>query len=299
MSTARQPTRLAWIAWGTICVVWGTTYLGIKIALATIPPFLMGGLRYIAAGLLLGVLAAIRGYRPPPVKEWGKLSVLGFLMLLMGNGGVAWGSQHLPSGLVAVLVGMSPFWMTGVDALMRDGKQLFARQWLGLAIGLAGITTLVWPDITAGGASGNNFALGVIALQLACAGWAVGSAYTRRHVMPGHIFGAAAVQMAAGGVFMLLAGTLIGEWHRISFNATTTTAFVYLVIVGSVVAFAAYSYALQHLDVAIVSLYTYINPVIAVALGTLVLDEPFHIRMAVAAAIIAAGVVIVGRPKGS
>jgi drug/metabolite transporter (DMT)-like permease len=297
VSPADHRPRLAWIAWGTICIVWGTTYLAIKIALATIPPFLMGGLRYIAAGLLLGALAVLRGYRLPPAGQWGTLAVLGFLMLLMGNGGVAWGSQHLPSGLVAVLVGMSPFWMTGVDALMRDGKQLFARQWIGLLVGFAGITTLVWPDITAGGASGRNFALGVIALQLACAGWAVGSAYTRRHVMPGHIFGAAAVQMAAGGVFMMITGTLVGEWSRISFNAATTMAFAYLVTFGSVIGFAAYSYALQHLDIAIVSLYTYINPVIAVALGTIVLGEPFHPRMAVAAGIIATGILIVGRPK--
>jgi drug/metabolite transporter (DMT)-like permease len=289
--------RLAWIAWGTICIVWGTTYVAIKIALQTIPPFLMGGLRYIAAGLLLGALAAIRGYRLPPAGQWGSLAVLGFLMLLLGNGGVAWGSQYLPSGLVAVLVGMSPFWMTGVDALMRGGKQLFARQWVGLLVGFAGITTLVWPDITASGASGRNFAFGVIALQLACAGWAVGSGYTRRHVTAGHIFGAAAVQMATGGVFMLIAGTFLGEWSRISFNTTTATAFVYLVILGSVIGFAAYSYALQHLDIAIVSLYTYINPVIAVALGTIVLGEPFHTRMAVAAAIIATGILIVGRPK--
>jgi drug/metabolite transporter (DMT)-like permease len=297
VGAAEHRPRLAWIAWGTICIVWGTTYVAIKIALATIPPFLKGELRYMAAGLLLGGLAVLRGYRLPPVGQWSTLAVLGFLMLLMGNGGVAWGSQHLPSGLVAVLVGMSPFWMTGVDALMRDGKQLFARQWIGLIVGFAGITTLVWPDITAGGASGRNFAFGVIALQLACAGWAVGSAYTRRHVMPGHILGAAAVQMATGGVFMMITGTLVGEWSRISFNAATTTAFVYLVIFGSVIGFAAYSYALQHLDVAIVSLYTYVNPVIAVALGTLLLGEPFHRRMAVAAAIIATGILIVGRPK--
>lgn len=297
MGAAGPTPRLAWVAWGTICIVWGTTYVAIKIALVTIPPFLMGGLRYMAAGLLLGGLAVLRGYRLPPAGHWARLAVLGFLMLLMGNGGVAWGSQHLPSGLVAVLVGMSPFWMTGVDALMRDGKQLFARQWIGLIVGLAGITTLVWPDITAGGASGRNFLLGVLALQLACAGWAVGSAHTRRHVMPGHIFGAAAVQMATGGIFMMVTGTLLGEWSHISFNAATTMAFVYLVIFGSVIGFAAYSYALQHLDIAIVSLYTYINPVIAVALGTVLLGEPFHPRMAVAAGIIALGIVIVGRPK--
>jgi drug/metabolite transporter (DMT)-like permease len=289
--------RLAWLAWGTICVVWGTTYVGIKIALATIPPFLMGGLRYVAAGVLLAGLARLGGHALPPPRTWGQLSVLGFLMLLLGNGGVAWGSQHLASGLVAVLVGMSPFWMTGVDALMRDGKQLYVRQWAGLVVGFAGITVLVWPDITAGGRTGHHFTLGVIALQIACAGWAVGSAYTRRHVMPGHILGAAAVQMGTGGVLMLMAGTVLGEWSRLDFTAATSLALLYLVVFGSVIGFAAYSYALQHLDVAVVSLYTYVNPVIAVALGTLVLGEPFHLRMAVAAAIIAAGMLIVGRPK--
>jgi drug/metabolite transporter (DMT)-like permease len=293
---AHRP-RLAWVAWGTICIVWGTTYVAIKIALATIPPFLMGGLRYVAAGVLLAALALLRGHRLPPVGQWWTLAVLGFLMLLMGNGGVAWGSQHLPSGLVAVLVGTSPFWMTGVDALMRDGKQLFARQWIGLLVGFAGIITLVWPDITEGGSSGRAFGFGVLAVQLACAGWAVGSAYTRRHVLPGHIFGAAAVQMAAGGVFMMVVGTALGEWDRLSFNTATTTAFLYLVVFGSVIGFAAYSYALQHLDIAVVSLYTYINPVIAVTLGTLVLGEPFHMRMALAAGMIAAGILIVGRPK--
>ena len=297
MRSSDQHRRLAWIAWGTICIVWGTTYLGIKIALETIPPFVMGGLRYVAAGVILGVAAWASGNTLPPVRTWTKLALLGFLMLLLGNGGVAWGSQHLPSGLVAVLVGMSPFWMTGVDALMRDGKQLFARQWIGLVVGFAGITMLVWPDVMAGGAAGRAFAAGVVALQLACAGWALGSAYTRRQVMPGHVFGAAAVQMTAGGIFMMLAGTILGEWGRLSFNTNTSLALAYLVIVGSVIGFAAYSYALQHLDVAIVSLYTYVNPVIAVSLGTIVLGEPFHLRMAVAAGIIAVGILIVGRPR--
>jgi drug/metabolite transporter (DMT)-like permease len=289
--------RLAWIAWGTVCVVWGTTYVAIKIALVTIPPFLMGGLRYIAAGLILGALSVAQGYRLPPRATWPTLSILGFSMLLMGNGGVAWGSQYLPSGLTAVLVGMSPFWMTGVDAMMRDGKQLFARQWAGLVVGFAGIMLLVWPDITAGGSTGRAFAFGVVAVQIACAGWAVGSAYTRRQVLPGHILGAAAVQMVAGGIFMTAAGTVLGEWSRLGFTTATTVALVYLVIAGSVVGFAAYSYALQHLDVAVVSLYTYVNPVIAVALGTVVLGEPFHLRIVVAAGVIFAGIMIVGRPK--
>ena len=150
---------------------------------------------------------------------------------------------------------------------------------------------LVWPDITAGGAGGGNFAVGVIALQIACAGWAVGSSYTRRHVMPRDVLGSAALQMIFGGIFMLAAGTLArrvgaARVHEPNHGGVLLSD----VVVGAVVAFAAYSYALRHLDVAIVSLYTYVNPVIAVALGTMLLDEPFHMRMLIAAAVIVLGV---------
>lgn len=288
--------RLAWIAWATVCVVWGTTYFAIKVALATIPPFLLGGLRYVTAGLILAAIVRARGRRLPPRAAWGQLAILGFCMLLMGNGGVAWGEQYLASGLTAVLIGTAPFWMVTIDAMMRDGKQLFARQWLGLIIGFAGITYLVWPDIVAGGTDGRHFAMGVAALQIGCAGWAVGSSYTRRSVVPGDVLGAAAIQMVAGGFFMLMLGTALGEWPRLSFSVQTTSALAYLVVAGSLVGFGAYSYALQHLDVAIVSLYTYVNPVIAVALGTLLLSEPFHLRMLAAAAVILIGIIIVGQP---
>jgi len=220
--------------------------------------------------------------------------VLGFFMLALGNGGVVIGSQWLPSGLTAVLIATSPFWMVSVEAAVSGGKGLSARQWAGLVLGFAGILVLVWPGIAAGGTVGRGLIGGVIAVQIACAGWAVGSAYTRRHVMPSDVLGAAAVQMLFGGLFMIAAGTLHGEWGRLAFSQKTTAAFVYLTVAGSVVAFAAYSYALRHLDVAIVSLYTYVNPVIAVALGAWLLGEPFGWRMVAAATMIASGVFVVG-----
>lgn len=289
-SSAIRSVRRAWIAWVVVCVIWGTTYLAIKIALESIPPFLMGGLRYVTAGVLLALLLVARGRRLPARADWGRLAVLGFFMLMLGNGGVVWGEQFVPSGLTAVLIGTSPFWMVGVDALLRNGRRLQVRQWVGLSIGFVGILVLVWPDIAAGGAGGRGFAYGVIALQIACAGWAIGSAYTRRHVMPQDVLGSAALQMLFGGLFLMTTGTIAGEWTSIGFTGRTTVALAYLVVAGAIVAFAAYSYALQHLDLAIVSLYSYVNPVIAVALGTLVLGEPFHSRMIVAAAIIVLGV---------
>jgi len=293
-ASSHNPRRRAWIAWIAVCVIWGTTYLAIKVGLETIPPFLMGGLRYIAGGSILATLLVARGRRLPPLATWGRLAVLGFFMLFLGNGGVVWGEQFVPSGLTAVLIGTSPFWMVSVDAMMTEGTPLHARQWVGLGVGFAGILLLVWPDIVRGGTSGRGFALGVVALQIACAGWAIGSAYTRRHVMPRDVLGSAALQMFCGGLFMLTAGTILGEWRGFTLTPRTATALAYLAVAGSVVAFAAYSYALQHLEVAIVSLYTYVNPIIAVALGTLVLGEAFHLRMIAAAAVIIGGVVIVG-----
>ena len=289
--------RRAWIAWIAVCVIWGTTYLGIKVALATIPPFLMGGLRYVAAGVVLAAALSAQGRPLPPRSDWGGLAILGFFMFLFGNGGVVWGEQYVPSGLTAVLVGTSPFWMVGIDAMVTRGQQMFVRQWVGMFVGFLGIVLLVWPDITAGGGTGRGFFFGVIALQIACIGWAIGSAYTRRHVAPRDVLGAASLQMLFGGLFMLLAGTALGEWDDLSFTPKTTFALAYLTLLGSVVAFAAYSYALRHLNVAIVSLYTYVNPVIAVALGTILLDEPFHVRMLIAGAIILTGILIVGPKK--
>jgi drug/metabolite transporter (DMT)-like permease len=290
--------RRAWIAWSAVCVLWGTTYLFIKIALETIPPFLMGGLRYASAGAILALVLKLQGRTLPPRSEWRGLAILGCFLFLFGNGGVVWAEQSVPSGLTAVLIGTSPFWMVGIDALVTRGQQFHVRQWIGLMVGFAGIVSLVWPDITVGGTSGREFAIGVLAVQIACIGFAIGSAYTRRHVRPRDVMGAASLQMLFGGFFMIVAGTVHGEWPALSFTPRTAWAFAYLTLAGSLVAFAAYSYALRHLSVAAVSLYTYVNPVIAVALGTMFLGEPFHLRMLIAGALIAAGIVIVGPTRG-
>ena len=287
-------TRRAWFAWAIVCTVWGTTYLAIKIGLETIPPFLMGGLRYILAGAILAVIVRAQGRHLPARAHWGTLAVLGFFMMGFGNGGVVWGEQYVPSGLTAVLIATSPFWMVSLDAMVTGGRQLHLRQWIGLIVGFAGILLLVWPDIQIGGAGGRQFLFGVLALQLACAGWAVGSAYTRRHVTPRDVIGSAALQMIFGGIFMIAVGSVLGEWTHLAFSTRTALAFGYLTVFGAVLAFTAYSYALRHLPMAIVSLYSYVNPVIAVALGTLLLHEPFHLRMLVAAGIIVVGVLIVG-----
>jgi drug/metabolite transporter (DMT)-like permease len=290
---SRDGGRVAWIAWSAVCLIWGTTYLAIKVALDTVPPFLMGGLRYSIGGLILAGLLRLRGHALP-WSEWRTLAVLAIFMLLIGNGGVVWGEQFVSSGLTAVLIATSPFWMVGVDGLITRGRQLRVRQWIGLAIGFLGIVLLVWPDLASRGNAGWGVVAGLVAVQCACAGWAIGSSYTRRHVVPKDVLGSAAIQMLFGGLYMLIVGSLLGEWRGLSFTPRTSLALAYLSLAGSVVAFAAYSYALQHLDIAVVSLYTYVNPVIAVALGTMLLGEPFHARMLVAGTVIVVGIAAVG-----
>jgi len=288
--------RAAYIAWLTICIVWGTTYLAIKIALETIPPLLIGGIRYLIAGTLLITWLRLRGERLPAIREWGPFVVLGFLMLLLGNGGVVWAEQFVPSGLTAVLLATTPFWMAGVEALFADGDRVTPRHGLGLLVGFVGILVLIGPEVMPEhGGFGWEFLGGVLALQIACAGWSAGSAYSKRLKGGVSPMTTAALQMLWGGVWMTAAAGVLGEWPDLHFTMRSAAALSYLVLFGGLLGFGAYIYAIAHLPVTLVSLYAYVNPIIAVILGTLVLGEPFTLRIAVATAIILAGMAIVPR----
>jgi drug/metabolite transporter (DMT)-like permease len=285
----------AYAAWILICLVWGTTYLAIRVCLETIPPFLMGGIRYVIAGALLAAGLAIRGERLPGPPAWSSLAILGFFMIGVGNGGVVWAEQTVTSGLTAVLVAMSPFWMVGIDAIVPPRVPLTGRRILGLLIGFAGIVMLVWPEIRLGG--GRSFLVGVMSAQIACVGWAIGSAYSRRR---GHgaakdenVLATAAFQMLFGGVCLLAAALVTREVSHLTFTLRTASALAYLIVAGAIAGFTAYAYALKHLPVAMVSTYAYINPVIAVILGTLILREPFNVRMMLAAGVVLAGILLV------
>ena len=292
MTTEARQKRLAYGAWSAVCVIWGTTYLGIRICLETMPPMVMGGLRWTLAGVLLVTVLRLRGEHLPSPRHWGRLAVLAFLFLFLGNGGVVWAEQWVPSGLTAVIVATTPFWMVGLDAILPQGEKLTGRRLLGLLVGFVGIVLLVWPELAVPG-GGPQFALGLLALQVAEFGWALGSIYSKHHAHQDNAVAEAAIEMVFGGVLMLIAATLHSEWPALSFNTRTTWAFVYLATVGSIGGFGAYLYALKHLPVSTVSLYAYINPVIAVFLGVLVLQEPFGSRMIAAAALVLAGVAIV------
>jgi drug/metabolite transporter (DMT)-like permease len=288
--------RLAYAAWIAVCVIWGTTYLGIRVGLEALPPALLGGVRWTLAGLLLGIVALARGERLPARALWPSLALQGLLMIGVGNGFVNWAEQSVPSGLAAVILATSPFFMSGIEALRADGERLTTRALAGLVVGFTGILVLVWPDLRFGDAAGLQFLTGVVVLQLACLGWALGSSYSKRHPHGSSVFSATAVQMTLAGLMMLAAGTAIGEWEAVHFQGRGAWAILYLTLVGSIGGFVSYIYALQHLPIALVSLHAFANPLIAVVLGALLLDEPFGPRTAVAIAIVFAGMALVRAP---
>lgn len=301
-------TRRAWVAWVVVCVVWGTTYLAIRVALESMPPLLMAAMRWIAAGAILIAGLKMRGERLPGPRAWPALTVLGILLLGFGNGAVVWAEQTVASGLTAVLVATVPFWMVGVEALtarragLVGGRQsdskdgLTARRVAGLIVGFAGIVLLVWPELRVG-RSGGGFLVGVVATQVAGIGWAMGSSFARHRgrtaARSENVLATAAFEMLFGGAALLVVGLSLGEWTRLTFTSRSSLALAHLIFFGAVAGFTAYAYMLKHLPVATASLYAYVNPVIAVILGALVLGEPFGLRMALAAAVVFAGVGLV------
>ncbi len=292
-----RPLSGPYIAWIVVCLVWGTTYLGIRIALESIPPFLMAAMRWITAGGLLVAVLRSRGERIPGRSEWPSLLVLGILLLGFGNGAVVFAQQTVPSGLTSVLVAAAPFWMVGTERALGGAERLTLMRAIGLVVGFAGIVLLVWPELqsTSADRSGGAFLLGVAATQLACLGWAIGSSYSRRRQQSENVLAAASLQMLFAGIVLLVLGTLAGEWSSLRFTTRTASALVYLTIFGSIIGYSSYIYALKHLPVSTVSLYAYVNPVIAVLLGTIVLNEPLSPRIALAGAVVFVGSWLVKR----
>jgi len=292
VSPINNERRLAWIAWIAVCLLWGTTYLAIRIALESVPVALLAGLRWMTAGLLMAVVLRASGQALPGPRTWPSLALLGFLMSVMGNGLVVWAEQYVASGLAAVVVAMVPFWTVALEAVLPNGERLSGRTLIGLSLGFAGIVVLVWPELMASG-TGNGFVFGIIALQLACFGWALGTSFSKRHGSGLNPLASSAMQMIFGGLILTAIGTATGEWSQLAFTTRTAAAMIYLVLFGSIVGYSAYVYALRHLPLSTVSLYAYVNPIIAVILGAVLLSEPFNARVIAAAAMVLTGIAVV------
>lgn len=283
---------LAYGSWAAVCVFWGTTYLAIRVGLETLTPMLFGGLRFLVAGAVLLAFMLWRGARLPRGREWFEVCLVGLLLLGVGNGVVVWAEQWIPSGMAALLVATSPFWVAGAEMFVRDGERVGRRAVAGMLIGFGGLALLVGPQLFDAKLDG-RYLLGVLALQIGCASWSGGSVYAKRHQTGVKPLMSAAVQMLVAGAALTLVGTAKGEWATISFNPRTFGAFVYLIVFGSLVAYSAYTYAIQNLPLSLVSTYSYVNPVIAVLLGWLLLGEPMGWRVVGATAVILSGVALV------
>lgn len=294
------PLGLVIAAFATVYVVWGSTYLGIRYAVESIPPFLMAATRHLFAGLLLFAFARLRGApRPSPV-QWRDAALAGTLLLVIGNGGVTWAEQLIPSGVTALLVALVPIWMVLFDWLRPQGTRPGPLVILGLAIGIAGVTTLAHKQISG---TGSAYGVGVAALMASSICWALGSVFNRSARKPESPFLGVALQMITGGAVLLLLSAAGGELHHFSLARVTALslgAWLYLSLAGSLLAFTAYVWLLHVSTPARVSTSAYVNPLIAVLLGCTIGNEVFSPDLVLAGALIIVSVVLVlrgGAPK--
>jgi len=280
----------ALVAYLLVCVFWGSTYLAIKIGVEELPPFLFAGLRFLAAGLLLLALArALGDPLPRRGSDWRTLSIVGLFLLAGGNAFVVWAEQYTASGVASIFVVTVALWMAFFDAIVPGGSgDLNWRVIAGLVLGFLGSTLLV-------GASPAEILKadlrGPLALTFASASWSIGSVYAKRHPTETSPYMGAAMQMIVGGAAVALAGSALGEWRTWHLTPRGLGATTYLIVFGSIVGYSAYSYALRHASPTVVGTYAYVNPVIAVLLGALLLDEPITGRTLLAMALILGAVV--------
>jgi len=298
----RPATVLA--AFAIVYVVWGSTYLAIRFAVETLPPFLMAGVRFLVAGLALLVWARWRGSAPTTGREWRTAGIAGVLLLFGGNGSLVWAEQRVASGIAALLVATLPVWMVVLDWLRPGGRRPRPGVFAGLALGLAGLALLVGPDVTATAPASETgvdlLAAGV--LVVGSISWAAGSIYLRHAPPSGNATLSNGMQMLAGGVALAVVGLASGELARVETSQITTRSVVslaYLAIFGSIVAFSAYTYILRVSTPARVATYAYVNPVVAMLLGWAFAREPITMRTLLAAAVILAGVAIITLTGGS
>ncbi len=291
---ADKPSRAAVLgAFAAVYVIWGSTYLAIRYAIETLPPFLMAGARFLSAGAVLYAFMRWRGVSAPKLIHWRSAFALGGMLLLLGNGAVVWAEHRIASGVAALLVAVEPLWIVLLEWLRPGGRRPSARTALGVVLGFAGLVILVGPADVGGG---RVDLLGSIVVVVAALSWAAGSLYSREAPLPSSPFLATAMQMLGGGTLLVIAGLLTGEAGRIDVGAISgrsVAAFAYLAVFGSLVAFTAYIWLLGVVSPSRASTYAYVNPLVAVLLGWAVASEPLSPRVAISAAVIVGAVAMI------
>ncbi len=293
MSGRASPARV-WAALAVVYVVWGSTYLFILLASRTLPVFVMSSLRFLIAGGLLYAWSIRRGDRKgdrPGRRQWIAAGIVGAGLFLVGNGGVAWAEQHVSTGVSSLFIAAVPLWMATFDRI-ACGQRLSRLAVIGLAVGFTGVAVLAWPT-----GPSHVDVQGAIALIVAAVGWAAGSLYARRAPQPRRPFVTAGMQMLVGGVLLAIVAAATGQVTRVHHVSTTSIlALVYLIVIGSWLAFSAYAWLLRSTRTSLVSTYAYVNPLVAVFLGWAVENESVSPRTLIAGGVILAAVALIATP---
>ncbi len=283
----------AYLAYISVCIFWGTTYLAIRIGVSHLPPFLFAGLRWFAAGIIFLVFLLLKGKKLPSLKDVFHLAVVALCLIGIGNGLLTFAEQWVPSGVASLFITTIPFWIVGMEALLPTGPKLNFKIVVGLILGLIGVALILGQDWRT--LIENSYLKGVIALLFLVVVWAFGSVYSKyKKVSVDPLLGAA-IQMVIAGLAQVIVGLILGEASRFYFDEKSFLAFTYLLFFGAIVGYTSYIYALTHLPLSFVSTYAYVNPVIALFLGWLILDEKISWLIILAAIIIFSGVAIVKR----
>lgn len=297
-----EPSRYGPATWqvvlgfAAIYLIWGSTYLGIRYAVETIPPFLMMGIRHFTAGVLVFAWARFRGAPQPTLKQWGWAAIAGVLLFLGGHGILAWAEQKVPSGLAALLCATLPLWTVLLARVDGTERKLGWKAWAGILLGFGGVGVLIGPE--AWREKLDPLAAGAVLSSALL--WAMGTGYTRRVQLPSSKTLSAAMQMICGGVLLFGTSWLNGEIGRVrlhDFTMRSTLSLAYLMVFGSIIAFTVYTWLVGVASPSMVSTYAYVNPVIAVLLGWLVAGEAVGMRTVAATLVIVAGVVLVSKRR--
>jgi drug/metabolite transporter (DMT)-like permease len=284
-----------WTALVTVYIVWGSTYLAIRFAVESMPPFLMAATRFLIAGAILFGWRWLAGDRRPMKLEWRSAAIVGLLLLTGGNGNVVWAEQHVASGVAALIVGSAPLWMVAIDAFRPGGKKANLQTWAGVMIGFVGIMILISPWKLARNPQSSEI-LGILSLLLGAFLWAIGSLYSRGAKLPASPLLGTSMEMLAGGLGLLVLGTLTGEWSRLNLSAITARSLwglAYLIVFGALVGYSAYTWLLRNAPTPLVSTYAYVNPLVAILMGSIFAAEPLTPRILIAALIVVSSVVLI------
>lgn len=293
-STQPRPAWMAYAALGVVCILWGTTFLGIRIGVQDIPPFLFAAIRMVMAGAILtGSMILFAKAKLPSKEVIFRQALAGFSLFTLGNGLIGLAEVHIPSGITAIICSMIPIWVTLINLGTSSDERPTLPVFLGLAIGLSGIVLMFSNNLS----DFNNASFGwsLLLIFIANMGWSFGSVWVKRKNQTQNTFVVAGLQMFFGGVFLLLASIVFDDYSTLTWSSSAVWSLVYLIIFGSVISFACFSYAVKKLPITIVSLYAYVNPIVAVILGSLVLGEEFNVRIAIAMIVTVAGIYIVNK----